>query len=361
PVCCLIFDMASPLSRRRFLGSAALAGAALSVPTAAATPLAPVARPLDAVKPKRLREGDTIALISPAGIVRESQVERAQNRLGALGLNAVVGEHALARYGYLAGTDTQRAADVNAAFADPQVDGILALRGGWGCARMLPYVDWSIIRDNPKALIGYSDLTSLLLAIYARTGLIGFHGPTGISNFSPFTVASLRAAAFQTKPTPLAPNTALIGEETMQPETIRPGTARGRLVGGNLSVLAALAGTPWLPSFEGHILFLEDIGEDVYRVDRMMTQIAQAGLLDGLTGFVFGSCRGCGNDVDSVGTFTFEEIVRQHIEPLGIPAILGAPIGHITDKLTMPIGAMAELNASTGEISLTEAAVKERE
>lgn len=347
------------MNRRTFLGTAAATTALTALP-ASATPLAPEARPLDAVRPKRLREGDTIALISPAGIVRADQVERAQNRLGALGLNAVVGEHALARHGYLAGTDTQRAADFNTAFADPDVDGILALRGGWGCARMLPYVDWSVVRANPKAVIGYSDLTSLLLATYARTGLIGFHGPTGISNFSPFTVASLRAAAFQTEPTPLAPDTALIGEDTMQPMTIRPGVARGRLVGGNLSVLVGLVGTPWLPSFEGHILFLEDIGEDVYRVDRMLTHVIQSGLMDGLTGFVFGSCRGCDNDIDAVGTFDFEEVVRHHVEPLGIPSILGAPIGHITDKLTMPIGGLAELDARAGTISLLEGAVAER-
>lgn len=356
--------MPSPFSRRRFLGSAGASAAALAAaPLAHATPLAvsPEASgtPPPSVRPPRLREGDTVALVAPAGIVRQTQVDRAIERLGAMGLNAVVGEHVLERWGYFAGTNEQRAADVNAAFADPDVHGILAMRGGWGCARMLPFVDWQTVRANPKAFIGYSDLTSYFLAQYARTGLIGFHGPTGVSNFSPFTMASLRAAAFRTRPGPLSGGAVII-DETDEIETVTPGRARGRLVGGNLSVLAALVGTPWLPSLEGHILFLEDIGESVYRVDRMITQLAQAGLLDGLAGFAMGSCRRCDPDIDNLGTFTTREVVRQHTESLGIPSVMGLPIGHITDKLTVPIGALAELDANTGEITLVEAAVSER-
>ena len=219
---------------------------------------------------------------------------------------------------------------------------------------MLPFVDWTLVRQNPKVVIGYSDLTSFLLAMYARAGLVGFHGPTGVSTFSPFTVASLRAVAFASEPTPLAPC------RSPSPEgptiTVTPGRARGRLVGGNLTVLTAMVGTPWLPSMEGHLLFLEDIGESVYRIDRMLTQLGQAGLLGGLAGVVFGRCRGCDPEMDAVGSFTLEEVVRQHLEPLGVPAILGAPIGHITDKITLPIGAMAELDADAGDLRLLEGA-----
>lgn len=356
----LIATSAVSLSRRRFLGTAAASGVALAATPALATPLtSQSSRRIDAVRPPKLNPGDTVALVSPAGALqRQSQIDSAVAKVEALGLRAVVGKNALSRHGYLAGTDAQRAADMNDAFANPDVDGILAIRGGWGCARILPMVDWAAIRANPKALIGYSDLTSFLLAMYARTGVIGFHGPTGVSTFSPFTLASFNATVFRSEPTPLAPDTAMIGADGESITTIRAGRARGRLVGGNLTVLSAMVGTPWLPSFEGHILFLEDIGESVYRVDRMLTQVAQAGLLDGLTGFVFGSCRGCDPEVDAVGNFTLEEVVRQHVEPLGIPAIMGAPIGHITDKITVPVGGLAELDADAGTLALLEGATR---
>lgn len=270
----------------------------------------------------------------------------------SLGLRTVVGENATDRFGYLAGTDEARASDVMAAFGDEGVAGLVAIRGGWGCARMLPYLDWPTIRANPKIVLGYSDVTSLLLALYARTGLVGFHGPVATSSFSDFTLESMRALLFESSPYDYR-----LDEDEGGLSVIRHGVARGPLVGGNLTVLAAMVGTPYVPSFEGHILFLEDIGESVYRVDRMLTQLGQAGLLAGLTGFVMGSCRGCVPERDAIGSFELSDVIRQHIAPLGIPAIMGAPIGHIQDKWTVPLGAMAELQTETGALRLLEAPV----
>lgn len=280
-------------------------------------------------------------------------MERARDAMASLGLETVVGEHVLDRHGYLAGTDEDRAADLIRAFEDPSVAGIVTIRGGWGCARALPHLHWPTIRANPKVVMGYSDVTSLLLALHARTGLVGFHGPNALSTLNDFTVEAVRPLLFgDTPPIELSPDSDEGGISIL-----RPGRARGRLIGGNLTVLSAMAGTPYLPSFEGHILFLEDIREDVYRVDRMMTQLAQAGLLSGLTGFLMGSCRGCVPEEDGIGRFELVDVLRHHIEPLGIPAIMGAPFGHQTDKWTLPLGVMAELNTATGAIRLLEAPV----
>lgn len=340
------------LSRRRFLRGTALAGAALSFPTAAATPTASAAG-MAPIRPARLREGDTVALVAPAGVLRSrGTVDEARETIESLGLRAVVGENVLDRHGYLAGRDEDRAADLMAAFTDDAIAGIVAIRGGWGCARLLPFLDWRTIRANPKAVIGYSDVTSLLLALYARTGLVGFHGPVATSTFTDFTLDSFRPVVFSGEPVALGPDSDEGGMTV-----IRHGTARGRLAGGNLTVLAAMVGTPYLPSFEGHILFLEDIGESVYRIDRMLTQLGQAGLLGGLAGFVMGSCRGCTPEQDAIASFELVDVIRQHIEPLGIPAVMGAPFGHVRDKWTVPVGSMAELRTETGALHLVEAPV----
>ena len=345
--------MASPLSRRRFLRSSAFGTAALATaPSAYAQAARPDATP-SAIRPRRLRPGDTVALVAPAGMVRsEADLDDARQAMRDLGLRTVDGAHVLDRHGYLAGQDADRAADLMAAFRDPAITGMVAVRGGWGSARLLPYLDWPTIRQNPKVVLGYSDLTSLLLAMLARTGVVGFHGPVATSSFSAFTLGSLRSVVFGDAEDPFPRD--VLGDGT---QTIRPGIARGRLVGGNLTVLAAMVGTPYVPSFDGHILFLEDIGESVYRVDRMLTQLGQAGLLGGLAGFVLGSCRGCTPEPDALGTFTLGEVVRQHIEPLGIPAYLGAPFGHVRDKWTLPLGALAEIDGGARTLRLVEPAV----
>ncbi|OZC02793.1 S66 peptidase family protein [Rubricoccus marinus] len=347
--------MASPLSRRRFLAAgSALAAAPLLARPALAAPEARSGAPAP-LHPPRLNPGDTVALIAPAGAVRPRLLDEAKRSMEMLGLKYTVGRHVLDRHGYLAGTDAARAEDFNRAITDPNVDALFAIRGGWGCARMLPFVDWTALRENPKAVIGYSDLTSLLMAAYARSGVVGFHGPVATSTFSPFTLASLRALVFDAEAGPLAP----LAQDDPEPiVTLTAGTARGRLVGGNLTVLCAMVGTPYMPSFEGEILFLEDIGESVYRIDRMLTQLGQAGLLGGLAGVAFGSCRGCLPEVDAVGQFTLEEVMRRHFEPLAVPTYLGAPIGHITDKVTVPVGALAEIDADRGTLSLLEPAVR---
>ncbi len=310
------------------------------------------------IKPSRLFAGATIGLVSPGGVIsRESDIEEVEQTLRELGLRTVRGRHVLERWGYLAGQDEHRAADLNRMFAARDVDAVLPLRGGWGCNRILPYLDYESIRENPKILMGFSDITSLLIALYARCNLITFHGPVGISTWNDFTVEYARRVLYDGEqvemrnPSHVGPRGPIMRDRV---RTIRSGTARGRLIGGNLSVIASMLGSSYLPDWNRHILFLEDTEEDVYRIDRMLTQLSMAGILRRLSGIVFGKCTDCDADEPSL---TLGQVLHDHFHPLGIPAFYGAMIGHISDKFTVPLGVEAEIDAASGTIQLLEPAV----
>jgi len=343
-------------SRRQLLE---LGGAALlfgNLPTVSGSP----AGPRGAIKPRRLREGDLVGLINPAGATfHPDEAKIAREVMAALGLRTRFGDHLLDRYGYLAGRDEDRAADVNAMFADPEVRAVLALRGGWGCNRLLPLLDYELIRSNPKIVMGMSDITGLLLGIHAKTELVTFHGPTGNSSWSEFTTDYARRVLFDGEAVTMR-NRAGTADRLVQKEnrvlTITPGTARGPLLGGNLTVLTAMIGSTYLPDFSGCILFLEDVREEVYRVDRMLTQLELAGMLERIEGLVFGRCTDC-EPSRSYGSLTLEEVLADHFGPLGIPAWYGSMIGHIRDKFTVPVGVEAEIDADAGTIRLLEPAV----
>ncbi len=310
--------------------------------------------------PKRLQAGQTCGLINPAGaIFHPDDIQLTEEILAALGLNTKRGSHLLDRYGYLAGTDQARADDINKMFADPDVDAILTVRGGWGCNRLLQYLDYDLISRNPKILMGYSDITSILVAIYAKTGLICFHGPVGISTWNEFTVDYVRRILFQgelaTMENPVDENNLNIQYEN-RVLTLSPGRSKGELVGGNLAVLSSMIGSDYLPEWKGKILFVEEVGEDIYRVDRMLTQLKLSGILSQLNGFIFGKCTKC-NPGETYGSLTLEEVLNDHIVPLEIPAWYGSMIGHIEDKFTMPIGVKVEIDSAVGKIKMLEAAV----
>jgi muramoyltetrapeptide carboxypeptidase len=313
------------------------------------------------VKPPRLRAGDTVGLIEPAGFTDDTfDLEPVKQNIIAMGLKPKPSRHLTDRYGYLAGKDADRAADVNDMYADPDVKAIFAVRGGWGCARILPYLDFARIRANPKLLIGYSDITALHLAFAARAGFTTIHGPVASSGWNRFSWDYFRAVAFDGA-TPTFTNPVGTEDRLVQRigsiRTFGAGKATGRLLGGNLTVLAALMGTPWMPDFTGAILFIEDIGEQPYRIDRMLTQLALGGVLGKLAGVVFGQCTDCGPAGASYGGFTLSDVLDQHLRPLGIPVFQGAQFGHVASQFSLPVGAMAEMDADAGTIRLLEPAV----
>lgn len=348
------------MHRRHFLGTslAATAAAALPVPGFAA------AEPRGAaIKPRRLAPGDTVGLVAPANATFQSiELQIAKESLEALGFKVLVGGHLLDRHGYLAGQDKDRAADINAYFADTAVRAVLPIRGGWGSSRLLPYLDFETIRRNPKVVLGYSDVSALLLGIHAKTGLVTFHGPNGMGRWDAFSVEYFKrmlmqgeAIAFE-NPHQLSDKNALTQVEN-RTMTITGGKGRGRLLGGNLTVLTAIIGSPYLPVWDGAILFCEDVGENYYRIDRMLTQLKLAGILSRIAGFVFGTCSECGPGDNAFGALTLEEIFADHIKPLGVPAWSGAMIGHGMPQWTLAQGIDVEADADAGTIRMLEAAV----
>ncbi len=344
-------------NRRSFLQATLLA--ALS--TQVAPELLGAAASASSVRPRRLVPGATVGLVSPASATwLTEELEILQETLRALGLKPKLGKHVLDRYGYLGGTDADRAADLNMMFGDDSVDAILCIRGGWGCNRLLPLLDYPLIAAHPKILLGYSDITSLLTAIYAKTGLITFHGPVGTSTWNPYSLDYVRRVLFNAEAVTLT-NPAVIGKGLVVTEdrirTITPGVAAGVLVGGNLTVLTAMLGSPYLPDWSGKILFLEDTNESIYRVDRMLTQLKLAGVLDKVAGVVFGKCTKC-LPGEGQGSLTLEEVLNDHLRPLKVPAWEGAMIGHIENKFTVPVGVRAEIDATRGSIKLLEPAVR---
>ncbi|MCT7950356.1 LD-carboxypeptidase [Ancylothrix sp. C2] len=315
------------------------------------------------LKPARLKVGDTVGLINPATFSEPKEIEDLRKTLSQFGLNVKLGKHLFDRYGYLAGRDAERAADVNAMFGDTSVNAILAVQGGWGCNRILPLLDYKLIRGNSKILMGYSDITSLLLAVYSQSGIVTFHGPLGASTWNDFSLGWVRQILFGGEAVMLRnpiEGVSRLDRKKMQPplrvETITAGKARGKLVGGNLSVLAAMVGSNYLPSWEGVILFVEDIGEEVYRVDRLLTQLKLAGILNNISGFIFGQCTDCDPE-NPLESLSLSQVFLDIIKPLGVPAWYGAAIGHIADKWTVPVGVEVEIDASVGTVQFLEPAV----
>lgn len=338
-----------PLKRRQFVKTAS---AGVLLPLVSFVRPEPPRRP--AIRPKRLKRGQTVGLVAPAGYVTRAQLYDTIDQLADMGLAVKYGQHVLGRYGYLAGKDVDRADDFNRMVTDDDVDAILAVRGGWGCNRMLEYVDFDAVRANPKIVMGYSDITSLLLALYAKSGLVSFHGPVGISSWNAFTMSHVNRILFDAEPVKMVNNypetrTAIV------PEVITHGQSTGVLVGGNLSVLTSMIGSPYLPTWEDTILFVEDVDEKIYRIDRLLTQLKIAGILPKISGFIFGDCSGCSAS-DSI-SLTMKEVLHDLIAPLGVPAWYGSMIGHISNKFTVPVGARARIDTSDCSISLIEPAV----
>ena len=341
------------LSRRTAIG--AIGGLAATLALGPAPAAGTASR-----KPARLRPGDVVGLIEPAGFSDgEAQIEAVRYTVGGMGLVPKVAPHVGTRYGYLAGTDAERAADVNAMFADEEVKAVFAVRGGWGCARLLPLVDWDLIRAHPKLLVGFSDVTALHLAFAARAGFPSIHAPNAANTWARTSWESFWRLAFAGDTPVLGASQALdlASPDRLAFGTIRPGKARGRLLGGNLSVLSTLVGTPWLPDFDGAILFLEDVGEAEYRIDRMLNQLALAGVLGKVAGVVFGQCSRCTAGVADYSGFTVPQLLEQYLLPLGVPPFGGANIGHVADQLSLPVGVEVEIDAGAGTIAVREPAV----
>ncbi len=310
------------------------------------------------LKPHRLKAGDTVGLIAPCSPPSDEKLAKAMANLAALGFIVVEGKSLRKRWGYLAGTDDERLADLHWAFQDPDIDAVWCVRGGYGASRLLPRIDYQLIRQYPKPFIGYSDVTALHLAIHARTGLVTFHGPVAASDFIENTWNHWSTVVMEAadRHEIVAPVQDFSGEE-YRPFTISPGKAIGVLTGGNLSLLAAMVGTPFSPVFRDKIVFIEDVGEQPYRLDRMLTQLLQATDLSKAAGIGLGVFNECQPKPDSP-SLSLPDALRDRLGNLGIPVMYGLPFGHVFDQATFPYGIKAELNTSALTLTLLEQAVR---
>jgi muramoyltetrapeptide carboxypeptidase len=305
--------------------------------------------------------GNRIALVAPAGpLLEQDDLTRAQELCRALGYDPVLGNSAHARHGYMAGTDEQRLGDLNSALADTSINAVWCIRGGYGSLRLLDQVDYAAIVRHPKPLIGFSDVTVLLNAVTRLTGVVTFHGPVARASMPAFNRWHFERVLTSTEPAgrlgriPQPPDTLVPQDDRIV--TVRTGIAEGFLAGGNLTLLQCLIGTPYFPELAGAILFLEDVGEDLYRVDRMLAHLRLIGALRRLSGVLIGRFTKL-NRSGADGALGYDEVLAEYFRPLGIPVAYGFPVGHIDAQWTLPLGVRVRLDAGAGEVELLEPAV----
>ncbi len=321
------------------------------------------------IKPPQLKRGDLIGLIAPSGATHAAYVQQRVKNLEAFGFKVKVSKNILATRGNTAGTVGERVSDLHDMFADRDVRGIWAVRGGSGASQLLPAIDYALLRRHPKVLVGFSDITALHLAILRYAGLVTFHGSVASASFSDYTATQLEAVLMH----PRRETTIYMADANRRASeccteqsrefavrTLTPGVAEGRLIGGNLSVLSAMIGTPYAPDWRGALLFLEEIREAPYRIDRMLTQLKQSRDFNQAAGVMLGVFRRSGNTQDGEPSLTLEQTLDDHFANLRVPAVYGFSFGHIANQFTIPLGVRARLDTKAETLTLLEAAVVER-
>ena len=312
----------------------------------------------------RLKTGDKVGLVAPAWLITENDLQLSIERVKQVGFEPIYSDKILGKHGYFSGTDKERADDFNSMIKNPEIKGIIFANGGYGCTRILDLIDYDQIKLNPKIIIGFSDNTALINAIHQNTGLIAFHGP--ISRTIHFDYSRQQFENIIIKPT----DKYLIessdedlrkseNNKTFDRYTINSGIAKGQLIGGNLTLICSLIGTRNQIDLSDKIVMIEDIGEEPYRIDRMLTQLIVSGQLIKSAGIAFGICKDCDKSDKSIApnSFTLRQVIEERIKPLKIPAVYGLSFGHNKNNFTFPIGLNAKLDADKMTIKLMEKAV----
>jgi muramoyltetrapeptide carboxypeptidase len=307
------------------------------------------------IKPKRLVRGGTVGVAAPSGPVKKARLKRGVETLKKLGYKVKLSEKLLEKTGYLAGDDQSRAGAVNGMFADPKIDAIICARGGFGSIRILDELDYTLIRKNPKILVGYSDITLLLLAINKFCNLVTFHGPMVAVDFSELSDYNRRLfmkAVASSQPVGRVTNSKQLGKW----RAISKGRASAPILGGNLTLITRLLGTKYDPDFRNKILFLEDLNEDIYKIDGMLAQLKLAGILRQVEGVVLAEFLNC--RPSKKASLTLGEVFEQYFASAKYPVIYPVSCGHGKDKITIPLGVKASLNTIRGVFSIDETGVK---
>jgi muramoyltetrapeptide carboxypeptidase len=344
--------------RRSFLAAAGAALAGAHLADAAADP---VSLPLARARP--LKPGDTVALITPATYVSNPDaLLLAQRTVEFLGLKWKMGANVAKREGYLGGSVAERLADLHSAFADPGIAAVFCIRGGYGSAALLDGIDYALLRRNPKIFLGYSDITALHLGIYKRAGLVTFHGPMALAAFTDYTLDHFKRALFDAAPlgTLANPDEGRVLRPHHRTRTLRAGRATGALIGGNLTLVCSTLGTPYEIETAGKVLFLEDVGEEPYAIDRMLTQLRLAGKFAGIRGLVLGECADCtphDYKPSFESSFSIGEVYDRILAGVNVPIFSGLAIGHTDDQLTLPLGPRVTIDADAGTLTYEEPAL----
>jgi muramoyltetrapeptide carboxypeptidase len=345
------------MNRRNFHGLAAMGIIGSLFPSESNCSINAERQETNLLKPQRLLLGDKIGLITPGSYIPDVGYEKAINNLTQLGLQVVPGKYVREKRGFTAGTDAQRLEDLHTFFEDPSIKAIWCARGGYGCSRLLPFINYELIKRNPKIIIGYSDITALLQAIFLRTGLVGFHGPVAGAVWTPYSLQHIKGILFDSFTSPyiisLAAEEFTPEKEHFMPYTIFSGKVTGRLMGGNVSLIAALAGTPFAFDATDKLLFMEDIDERPYSLDRMFTQLRQSANLDKAKGLVLGVFEGCNPKKDEE-SLSLKETISDRLGDLNIPAVYGLSFGHVPNNFTLPIGILAELDTEKRTLTYLE-------
>lgn len=311
------------------------------------------------ILPPALKKGDLIGLVTPGSPISEEQLDDAILKIEGLGYKTYYKDSVLSAYGYFAGTDQERADELMHMFTNQELTGIWCVRGGYGSIRILNLLDYEKIGQNPKVFVGYSDITALLTSVYERTGLITYHGPLGVSEFNEFSVASMERVMVDPAKKYKYPYKREAGTEE-NPEfdryTIRGGKAAGQLIGGNISVLDSMIGSRFEPNFENKLVYLEEIEEKTYKVDKMLFHLLEATNLKKAAGIVMGVMGDC--NTGEAPTLSLKEAIRDLLEPLDIPVSYGHSFGHIKEIISIPNGIRARLNANKNSLKLLEKTVE---
>ncbi len=313
---------------------------------------------LSKILPPRLKKNDVIGLVTPSSSIKSEQLDETIIKLEGLGYRVYYNNSVLDEYGYYAGKDSDRAEEIMHMFSNNEVDAILCVRGGYGAIRILDLIDYDIISSNPKLFMGYSDITALHAAIYKRTGLVSFHSPMGVSDFNSFAITSFNNVVVEPKD---HYSYGYQREEKTDDNTefdrytINKGIAEGELAGGNISVLDSIIGTDYEPDFKGKIVYLEEIEEKTYKVDKMLFHLLSSTNLKQAAGIVLGVFKDC--NINDEPRISLKQALNDLFTPLNIPVSYGLSFGHIDYKITIPFGIRGKMNANNNSLELLEKAV----
>ena len=344
------------IKRRDFIKNTAAASFAIGTPVVFGKDNKKIQESIQVTRPKSLKEGDVVGLIAPGYSITQEMLEKSIKEIKAIGMVPYHTERIFGNHGYLSNTDEERAEDLMHMFTNKTVNGIFCIRGGYGCTRILDMLDYDLIRQNPKILLGYSDITALINAFYMKIGLVGFHGYMGAEPDS-YAFKGVKTMVTNPQENYTIKNFDFDKETFMdavyERYVITSGKASGKLVGGNLSLLSVMNGTDYDIDYTDTLVCVEDVGEAPYRIDRMLTQLLSTPSFKKAAGVIFGVCAGCDKKEGS-DSFSLKEVIMNRIAPMGIPAVYGMSFGHIPESFTFPIGIEAVLDADTFTLELLE-------